>query len=518
MGIIATHRVTDSGNQTVGFMINDSYTAYYDVVRNISLIDNLILTPDGVCAEEGELPVQSIREVNEKRYRRICLENPLVRDVQTELDQWKQNWGGKVLYVSGARQTGKTTEIFKFGYGNYEQIIYVNLADRKQLEGFEKAVGNTSMLFGMIQYCRESGSSEFCNCDRTVLIIDEIQESSNIYNSIRALQGSLECHIIITGSYLGKILNAAYFKPAGNLYDIEMLPLSFREFCRAFQKEELLMSVNLYGGSEDWKYESLTQLYMTYKKIGGYPAVVRAYLGTGNPEDSYKEIQSIIERFTEESASYFRDAKCALVFQNVYKAAFMAMAKEKKGTSSKEIRDITDFIKNDTHEHVSRREVNDAVSWLKFSKILGSCDLYNQGRVADLLSERRFYFMDCGIARYLAQHTPLNNETVEGILAENFVYTELYRVYKENKLKGDRPCCSVYKEFELDFMLVDKNDRRYGIEVKSEKSGKHRSLDKYLDCDFIDEAYLAQITRGGLGRQVRSIPIYTAGCRFPYEK
>ena len=97
MGIIATHRVTDSGNQTVGFMINDSYTAYYDVVRNISLIDNLILTPDGVCAEEGELPVQSIREVNEKRYRRICLENPLVRDVQTELDQWKQNWGGKVL-------------------------------------------------------------------------------------------------------------------------------------------------------------------------------------------------------------------------------------------------------------------------------------------------------------------------------------------------------------------------------------------------------------------------------------
>ena len=190
----------------------------------------------------------------------------------------------------------------------------------------------------------------------------------------------------------------------------------------------------------------------------------------------------------------------------------------KKGTSSKEIRDITDFIKNDTHEHVSRREVNDAVSWLKFSKILGSCDLYNQGRVADLLSERRFYFMDCGIARYLAQHTPLNNETVEGILAENFVYTELYRVYKENKLKGDRPCCSVYKEFELDFMLVDKNDRRYGREVKSEKSGKHRSLDKYLDCDFIDEAYLAQITRGGLGRQVRSIPIYTAGCRFPYEK
>lgn len=246
--------------------------------------------------------------------------------------------------------------------------------------------------------------------------------------------------------------------------------------------------------------------------------MVRTYLETGEEENCYKEIQSVFERLSEESASYFQDAKCAMVFQNVYKAAFMAMAKEKKGTSSKDIRQLTDFIRDDTDEHVSRREINDAISWLKFSKILGSCDLYNQGNVADLLSERRFYFLDCGLARYLARQTPLNNETVEGILAENFAYTELYRLYKENKLKGDKPCCSVYKEFELDFMLVDRNDRRYGIEVKSESSAKHRSLDQYLEHDFIDEAYLAQITRGGTGRQIRSIPIYTVGCRFPYEE
>lgn len=43
MGIIPTHRVTDRGNQTVGFMINGTYTAYYDAVRNVSLIDNLTL-------------------------------------------------------------------------------------------------------------------------------------------------------------------------------------------------------------------------------------------------------------------------------------------------------------------------------------------------------------------------------------------------------------------------------------------------------------------------------------------
>lgn len=519
MSIRATHRVKDSNNKTVGFIINGNYTNYYDAVKNIDLIDNLILTSNGVVrSKTGELSVQTIKNVNEKRYSQLCKKNPLKRDVQSELAQWKKNWHNKVLYMSGARQTGKTTEIFKFAYKNYEQIIYVSLADRKQLESFENAVGNTSVLFGMIQYCRESNNSEFCNSDRTVLIIDEIQESCGIYNSIRALQGSLACDIIVTGSYLGKTLNAKYFKPAGNMYDIEMLPLSFREFCRAFQKEELLMHISLYGKSASKEYETLTRLYKVYKKIGGYPAVVRTYLETNDLASCQKEIQSILDRFTEESASYFKDTKCAVVFQNVYKAAFIAMTKEKRGTSARDIKDITEFIRHDTNEHVSRREVNDAVSWLKFSKILGGCDLYNQGNVADLLSERRFYFMDCGLAMYLAQQTPLSNEAVEGILAENFVYTELYRVYGENRLKGDKPCCSVYNEFELDFMLVDRNDRRYGIEVKSESSTKHRSLDKYLENDFIDEAYLAEITRGGIGRQIRSIPIYTVGCRFPYEE
>lgn len=142
--------------------------------------------------------------------------------------------------------------------------------------------------------------------------------------------------------------------------------------------------------------------------------------------------------------------------------------------------------------------------------------MYNQSNVNDLLSERRFYFLDCGIASYIAGLTPIKNDAVEGAIAENFVYTELYRVYKGNRLKGDKPCCSVYDEYELDFMLVDKEDKKYGIEVKASKSNKHDSLDCYLRKNFIDDAYLAEITRGGVGEEIRSIPIYTVGCRFPY--
>lgn len=514
----ASARVRNNDKRTTGFIVDGSYVKYYDALRNIDLIDNLYVTEEGSIEARGEtLEETDVRTVNRSIYHNRCEESPLVRDVQTELEEWRTGWGSYVLYLTGARQTGKTTELLKFAYKHYEQIIYVNLANERQLSAFEELVLSNSLQFGMINYCRQERLEEFENAPGTILIIDEIQESSTVYNSIRALQGELKCHVAVTGSYLGKTINSKYFKPAGNMKEIEMLPLSFSEFCRAFGKEELLYSINIFGGSEKEQYVELTDLYKIYLQIGGYPAVVKEYLRSKDISRCYEVVETIMARFTEESASYFRNDKCAIVFENVYKAALMSIAKEKKGTASKDIQEITDFVKNDTKEHVSRAEVNDVVSWLKYSKILGGCDLYNQGNVNDLLSERRFYFMDCGIAGYVARTTPIDNSTVVGIMAENFVYTELYRLYKTHSLKGNKPCCSIYNNYELDFMIVDPNDRKYGIEVKSNKSNKTESLRIYKSRAFIDEAYIAEITKGGKGADISTIPIYTVGCRFPYN-
>lgn len=466
----ASAQVKNSNKRTTGFIIDGNYVKYYDALQNISLIDNLDITTDGtIKSDSASLDEIAINEINQEIYNKKCEQNPLIRDVQTELEEWRTKWNDYVLYVTGARQTGKTTELLKFAYKHYEQIIYVNLANERQLKSFEELVLSNSLHFGMINYCRQERLEEFENLSSTILIIDEIQESSTVYNSIRVLQGELNCHVAVTGSYLGKTLNSQYFKPAGNMKEVEMLPLSFTEFCRAFEKEDLLYSVSLYGESEKEQYIELTDLYKIYIQIGGYPAVVKEYLRSKDVSACYEVIETIISRFTEESASYFKNDKYPIV------------------------------------------------SWLKYSKILGGCDLYNQGNVNDLLSERRFYFMDCGIVSYVAGTTPISNDTVAGILAENFVYSELYRLYKKHNLKGNKPCCSIYDNYELDFMIVDRNDRKYGIEVKSNKSNKTKSLKTYKNRALIDEAYIAEITRGGKGAEVSSIPIYTVGCRFPYN-
>ena len=513
----ALYRVKNSKNQTVGFMTDNGYVKYYNALKNILLIDNLTVTKDNIIKSKNKkLNTLSVKEVNNSIYRNSCKKNRLDRDIQKSLYKWKEKRNNLVLYLTGARQTGKTTELLKFAYKNYEQIIYINLANEEALNNFENIVLSNSIQFGMINYCRRSLLEEFSDDKHTIIIIDEIQESYKVYNSIRSLQSELNCDIAVTGSYLGKTLNSKYFKPAGNMYELEMLPLSFTEFCRAFHMEEELYSIDLYGNSEKDKYVKLTELYRVYRQIGGYPAVVDNYMKTKDIDDCFEIIKTIVDRFNEESASYFTDHKCSVIFQNVYKAAFLSIAKEKKGTSSTDIKDITEFVKYDTKEHVSRSEINKAISWLKYSKIIGSCDLYNQGDVTDLLSERRFYFMDCGIANYIAHTTPMKNSDIEGVMTENFAYSELYRLYKTNLVKGDIPCCSVYKQFELDFMVVDHNDIRYGIEVKTSNSNDPKSLNMFLKEKLIDKAYIAGITRSGVRENIRAIPIYTIGCRFPY--
>ena len=514
----ASIRVRNKRKRTTGFIVDNNYIKYYDALQNINLIDNLFTTKDGVIKSKNKaLKEIDVDKINKSIYKNRCKETPLIRDVQLEFEEWRNRWSEYVLYVTGARQIGKTTELLKFAYKHYEQIIYVNLANESQQEQFEQLVLSNSLHFGMINYCRQERLEEYEDTSTTILIIDEIQESSRVYNSIRALQGELRCHVAVTGSYLGKTINSKYFKPAGNMKEIEMLPLSFSEFCRAFNKENLLNAIDLYGNSDKEWYIELTNLYKAYIQIGGYPAVVKEYIRSRDISTCYEVIETIVSRFTEESASYFKDDKCYIVFENVYKAALMSITKEKKGTASKDIQEITDFVKDTTKEHVSRAEVNKVISWLKYSKILGGCDLYNQGNVNDLLSERRFYFMDCGITSYVARTTPINNIAVEGIIAENFVYSELYRLYKTHCLKGNKPCCSVYSNYELDFMLVDMKDRKYGIEVKSNKSNKTESLRVYKDRKIIDEAYIAEITKGGKGIDRNTIPIYTVGCRFPYN-
>lgn len=67
----------------------------------------------------------------------------------------------------------------------------------------------------------------FVDDENTVIILDEIQESSAVYNQIRTFAREFHAYVIVTGSYLGKTLQPDFFLPAGDIDQLIMETLTF---------------------------------------------------------------------------------------------------------------------------------------------------------------------------------------------------------------------------------------------------------------------------------------------------
>ena len=516
----ATHRVKTADKNTIGFMIDGVFYTNDYIRRNIEYITNMSLRVNGMPEAEGELPeLDYKKDIVDKEYDKLVEENPFVRDIQDELLAWKTDKMHQVLQLEGTRQVGKTTELLKFAYKNYEFVLYVSLAEDNY--GFQDIVKNGATPLEFEKYCMRAGLPSFVNNSNTILIIDEIQRSKTIYNAIRLMSRTVKCDIIVTGSYLGRVLqDKGFFLPAGTVSYCTMFPLSFMEFCRIFGAETELKAIDLYGQTDGVAYDRLAELYDLYIKIGGYPEVVKCYIKSMDIGECYNIIGKLMSTFKDESRNYFSSPREVEIFDVVYRQALQEMCNEKRGTGKNTVEMITSLAKANTEQIVNKNKVSAAVVWLKYTGVLGVCSLAVNGDISKIVPDRRMYYADCGIASYLAERYMLDKTALTGLLAETFVYNELHRLFKvpytRCKVKEDEVCFSVYEQYELDFMVVDKKDVIYGIEVKA-KDGNPKSLKVFIDRRFVDRGIVAKPTRGGHGDAFDTIPIFTVGCRFPYE-
>lgn len=523
----ATHRVKDSKNNTVGFIIDKVFYTDYSVRNSIDYVDNLSLLSNGTIRAKKELPIIEYKKVvNQIEYRKLIRDNPFERDVQKQFKDWKKNWPNKILQVDGARQIGKTTEIKKFAYRNFENVIYINLI---QSESFLSVIKEGCTPLAFEKFCVENGYIHFNNSKDTVLIIDEIQRYTKVFNSLRQIHESVNCRIIITGSYLGRYLNKNTmgevdpFYSAGNVHKITMFPLSYKEFARVFKMEKDLKTISLYGKSQDSKYNQLMELYEIYRQIGGYPDVVMKYLETKSIMDCHSQIKDLLDIFKDESRAYFKNPREVEIFDIVYRSALEYMEK-RKGITGKDMIETITTLTNDRIKGaatlVTQKEVANAIMWLKYCGIIGTCDLAVEGKIRDTQSARKIFFMDCGVVSFLAKESNITESSLRGIITETFVYDELHRLfkvdYKDKMVKGEEVCFSTLGDYELDFMIVDRDGIVYGIEAKTD-SGSIISLKVYKERGLIKRGIVVKNTKGGITDKFWTIPIYTVGCRFPYE-
>ena len=137
----------------------------------------------------------------------------LERDIYVDLLNWKKNHSKQVLLLEGARQVGKTHIIKKFAKEQYKHVIYINLLDDSGemfLECYEELHDDIknhkfNINDNVLKELFRRYDDKFIDNSGTIIIIDEIQESYKIYNKIRGLSRDLESHVVVTGSYLGRV-------------------------------------------------------------------------------------------------------------------------------------------------------------------------------------------------------------------------------------------------------------------------------------------------------------------------
>ena len=447
----------------------------------------------------------------------------LKRDIYKRLLEWKRENTHKVLELEGARQVGKTFILDKFAKENYKVQIYVNMAQTSGQEFLACLEQATAWQPGMkrkerpIHEALSLFHGEFEDNKDTIVVIDEIQESSKVYSMIRQFAREFECDFIVTGSYLGKTREKDFFLSAGDVDSLTMTSLTFAEFLEAAGKRELYETIDLYGASDHAQYDELKHWFDVYLHIGGYPEVVKAYLETGNLEQCADIIESLIRIFVKESGRYFESPLETATFEKVFSSIATMMLKEKKGTKDL-ITDLTSIIFKEESGRIAKKTVNYAISWLYLSHQLGYCSKSVNCDNLNIVENCRYYFMDLGIANYFLSLTGSMQETIDGCLCENFVYLMLLERIRKREIAGQVPWFGTDEESsgELDFYVRSRlNHKNYGLEVKR---GNEIAVtaNKLLDKGRLDFVYSLKNTYGGINESKRAVPLYLAG-RIPFD-
>ncbi|MGN8799135.1 AAA family ATPase [Candidatus Merdisoma sp. HCP28S3_D10] len=422
----------------------------------------------------------------------------LKRNIYQKLLRWKEENTGRVLELKGARQVGKTYILKKFGKENFQKMIYINMAEwsgdifLKCLETATDWKPGEPYLEHPLQEALKLYDQTFTDDKETVIIIDEIQESAQVYNQIRTFAREFQAYVIVAESYPGKISQSDFFFPVGDVDSMKMEVLTFDEFLDAFGERKLYEAIDLYGKGKSEDYEKLMSYYEVYQKIGGYPVVVVSYAEEKDLDKCFGIIKGLMEVFENESKRYLTDIADVNLFQKLFHAIALLMIQEKQG-----VRDLTSELSKIAYQEESgrmtKKMVNHAISWLQESHMLGYASKAVDCDYKQIKDNSRYYFLDMGIAYYFLSRTGAPYETVKGLLAENFVYLALRRrIENIFEIAGIVPWFAAFEKIhgDLDFYvrsLLDYKD--YGIKVKG-TDAEAKTARKLVEDKKVDYLYL----------------------------
>ncbi len=314
-----------------------------------------------------------------------------------QLKKWKDEQVIKV--ITGIRRCGKSTLLEMYrdylkseGVSddriisiNFEELEYEELSDYKTLYNYIK--------------------ERLHKTETTYIFLDEIQQVENFQKAVDSLYVKKNTDIYITGSNAYLLSGELATLLSGRYVEINMLPLSFAEFCQIKK-----------SGDKN-------ELFAEYMKNGGLPYITN--LGDDSEKiDTYLEgiyntiiVKDIEERQKRrESDPDKRKITDIALLKNI--SRFLAGSIG----SPISVKSIADYVTSSGRK-VSQNTVDDYVEALVEPYIFYPVERYDVLGKQLLKKNRKMYIVDLGLRRHLLARQRYDL----GFSLENIIYFELLR-------------------------------------------------------------------------------------------
>ena len=437
------------------------------------------------------------------------------RLAEQDLQRWKSSPYRKPLVLRGARQTGKTTLVKKFGR-SFDCFIYLNLEAEQDRRLFE----NELSVRDLIQYiCLEKGIRRQ---GETLLFLDEIQYSARAVMLMRYFYEELpELYVISAGSLLEVMMEKRKISfPVGRVEYLYLFPMSFEEFLSAMG-ETAALDCFRQTPIPVLAHEILSRLFRLYSFVVGMPEAVARYAETRDLSLLSSVYSNLLTAYRDDVSKYAATSHESDVIRHVIETAPLEsgnrIAFEKFGNSGYRSLDVGNSM---------RKLERAMLLYLRYPVTQTELPIYPDKKLRP-----RLQVLDAGLISYSLGIQAVYFQNVQltdvyrGALAEQMVWQELLAQERNERIV---PAFWTREKkqsnAEVDFVYPWQG-RLIPLEVKAGRDGTLKSLHQFLISSpeniavrFYDQAFSVTETRtpmdhGNPGKPYRliSLPIYCAG-------
>ena len=437
------------------------------------------------------------------------------RDVFKKIIDWNNSRKRKPLILMGARQVGKTWLMDAFANEFYpDAYVKVDL----QRDDMLRAKIDTSNIDPktMLDLMQAATGKQIVP-GKTLLIIDEIQESHKALNSLKYFNQDMpDLAIIVAGSLLGLAMGKSGEArkrekrergsfPVGKVSFLDVHPMSFSEFVRAVDNPFRLKALE----AGEWELldamrEDFTTLLRKYLFVGGMPEAVADFAESGDYAGVRRTQDEILAAY---DADFVKHAPPELLvkIRLLWKNIPAQLAKENKK-----------FIYTALKSGARAREYETALNWLDDAGMIHQVFRSSSPRMPlasyQDFSAFKLYMHDVGLLGAMSGTSPsmlLDGNALftnfKGAMTEQFVFQEL-------AAKGITPnyWSSDSGNAEVEF-VVQGEKGVFPVEAKAGINTKAKSLKVYRERFNPPYAIRTSLQPHHDGETVKDIPLYAFG-------